>query len=73
MKICIFNDRKTVMHLQIQSITHDRTTNERVDVPCGDHEIVEFTVPSGSVPYFKVWETGQALLSSIDLNLLERT
>ena len=66
-KMCIFNDRKIPMNLQIQDDSGDNNYN--LIMP-GRFAIVEVYIEAGSIPYLKMWETGQALLSSVNPTLI---
>lgn len=59
-KIAIFNDLKKTMHLQVQH--EDMETDSHILKPA-TMKIVEIDLGVDSIPYFKVWESGQALLS----------
>lgn len=61
-KMCIFNDLQKLMHLQIQEADGSRYEI----VYQANAVMIEYELPEGTVPYFKVWATGQALLSFID-------
>ncbi len=61
-KICIFNDLQKTMILQIQELSEHRYQTIRQ----ANAAMIEYDLPEGTVPYFKVWATGQAFLSYID-------
>jgi hypothetical protein len=41
----------------------------RVTLLSGEARFIEYDAPTDHVPYFKVWDTGAALLSSIHKDL----
>lgn len=70
-QVCIFNDRTKVMQLQIQDGDGTGTASRYVSVHPATHVLVDIVLAEGQVPYFKIWETGQALLSSISPSVLK--
>ena len=68
-KICIFNDRIHPMRVTIQNCNTEDTVEL---IYPHQYKFLEVTVKNDQVPYFKVWETGQALLSGIYANLGEK-
>lgn len=70
--IVIFNDRKVPMNLQIQDVeTIKEENHEQRFVQLKPLEMRRFDLdlPEGTIPFFKVWETGQALLSYVDSDI----
>jgi len=67
-KMCIFNDRAIYMQLQIQDSDN---SNRYQSILPATHAVVELNIEEGQIPYLKVWESGQALISSIDPQVLE--
>lgn len=69
--IVIFNDRTIPINLQIQDMeTMKEEDCERRYTQMKPLEMRRFDLdlPEGTIPFFKIWETGQALLSYIDDN-----
>jgi hypothetical protein len=67
-KVCIFNDRTRNMHLQVQNgdgASYDVTVLPKT------HFIAALELGEGQIPYLKIWETGQALISYINPTWLE--
>lgn len=67
-KVCVNNDRRIPMNLQVQSYQpaipgewRDNSTYHKLGL--GEARVFEIEIPEGSIPYIKIWETGQALLS----------
>lgn len=61
-EMTIFNDRKVPMRLQVQ---HDVGGDDIYVLAPMDMKTVTLRHPDNTRPYFKLWETGQALLSFI--------
>jgi hypothetical protein len=59
-KMVIFNDRKIPMNLQIHNDSQGKSSTT---IEPATYEVVEIEIKEGCIPYFKIWETGQALLS----------
>jgi hypothetical protein len=66
-KICIFNDRKMPMRLTVQ---HHDGESDYMAIQEQTSKLVELRL-YGEIPFFKVWETGQAFLSGIDEGFFE--
>lgn len=64
-KVCIFNDRTRNMNLQVQNCNGE---SYDVTVLPKAHFIASLELEEGQIPYFKIWETGQALISYINPN-----
>ena len=67
MKFVVLNDRNIPMNLQIQSWGKEDKYQIIQPQEC---KIVELDVGDSAVPYLKIWETGQALLSYYPLDSL---
>ena len=65
-KIAIFNDLQKTMNLQIQESDGSRYQT----VYQATATMVEYEIPEGTIPFFKVWSTGQAFLSFIDSEVI---
>lgn len=61
-KFYVFNDRQKPMALHVQSIHSEAFFK----LPPQSTEMVDLEIPDHTVPFLKVWESGQALLSYID-------
>ena len=67
--IVIFNDREIPMNLQIQDLDTIQDENHEhrfTQLKPLESRRFELDLPEGTIPFFKVWETGQALLSYVD-------
>jgi hypothetical protein len=68
MKIAIFNDRKIPMHLKIQTplgvSRMDQMEYRKLER--ATIQTVDIEIPKGTIPYFKIWETGEVFLSFME-------
>ena len=65
-KIAVMNDRNVFMYLQVQ----DKDGSTYHSIHHAEAKVIEMNLPDNTVPFFKVWETGQALLSFIDSEVI---
>jgi len=63
MKLCLFNDRKKVMSVQVQN--QDGVSTFQLLAP-QTTKLLEIDLKEGDIPFIKVWETGQTLIGGIN-------
>lgn len=65
-KIALVNDRIWPMKLQVQDLGQPNSwTHRQYVLDPSQSKIIEIDIPEDHIPYFKIWETGAAFLSSI--------
>jgi hypothetical protein len=69
-KILINNDRKVVMTLNVQDSSNLWNGKDPYVIQPTEMKLVSIDVPEGEIPYLKIWETGVALLSTINPKVL---
>lgn len=65
LKVVINNDRKIPMRLRVQCGSKEAWECDYYILQTSEVVTIEFEAPEETVPYFKIWEDGSALLGSV--------
>ena len=74
-QFCVFNDRNVTMMLQVQDnyiVEHGFMTpvSTYYRIEPQTTKTVPVNIPDGTIPYIKIWETGQAFISYVNAESL---